>query len=53
MARTEGVLVLEQYFGDYITVAVFIAAGAILVGISLMVVSYIIAVIRNYPKEES
>jgi NADH-quinone oxidoreductase subunit A len=36
VARTEGVLVLEQYFGDYITVAVFLAAGIILVGAALI-----------------
>jgi NADH-quinone oxidoreductase subunit A len=28
--------VLEQYFGDYITVAVFLAAGVILVGAALI-----------------
>ncbi len=28
---------LEQYFGDYITVAVFLATGALLVGVGLLV----------------
>lgn len=32
----KGSLVLEQYLGDYITVAVFLAAGAILVGGGLL-----------------
>jgi NADH-quinone oxidoreductase subunit A len=39
--RTEGVLVLEQYFGDYITVAVFLAAGALLVGVGILVAGWI------------
>jgi NADH-quinone oxidoreductase subunit A len=29
-------LVLEQYFGDYITVAVFLVSGALLVGIGIL-----------------
>jgi len=33
--------VLEQFFGDYITVAVFLAAGALLVGIGLLVAGLI------------
>ena len=33
----EGVFVLEQYFGDYITVAVFLATGGLLVGVGLIV----------------
>ena len=32
---------LEQFFGDYITVAVFLAAGALLVGIGLLVAGFI------------
>ena len=32
---------LEQYLGDYITVAVFLAAGALLVGIGLLVAKFI------------
>ena len=32
---------LEQFFGDYITVAVFLAAGALLVGIGLLVAGLI------------
>ncbi len=41
MERTEGVFVLEQYFGDYITVAVFLAAGGLLVGVGLLVAGLI------------
>lgn len=37
----EGVLVLDQYFGDYITVGVFIATGAFLVGAGLIVAGLI------------
>jgi NADH-quinone oxidoreductase subunit A len=33
--------VLEQYLGDYITVAVFLAAGALLVGVGLLVAGQI------------
>jgi len=33
--------VLDQYFGDYITVAVFLAAGALLVGVGLLVAGLI------------
>ncbi len=32
---------LEQYLGDYITVAVFLAAGALLVGVGLLVAGLI------------
>ena len=32
---------LEQYFGDYITVAVFLATGGILVGAGLIVAGLI------------
>ncbi len=32
---------LEQYLGDYITVAVFLAAGAVLVGVGLLVAGQI------------
>jgi NADH-quinone oxidoreductase subunit A len=39
--RTEGVFVLEQYFGDYITVAVFLATGGLLVGVGLLVAGLI------------
>ncbi len=41
MERNEGVSVLEQYFGDYITVAVFLAAGGLLVGIGILVAGWI------------
>jgi NADH-quinone oxidoreductase subunit A len=33
--------VLEQYLGDYVTVAVFLAAGALLVGVGLLVAGQI------------
>ncbi len=32
---------LEQFFGDYITVAVFLAAGGLLVGVGLLVAGFI------------
>jgi NADH-quinone oxidoreductase subunit A len=33
--------VLEQYLGDYVIVAVFLAAGALLVGVGLLVAGFI------------
>ena len=32
---------LEQYFGDYITVAVFLVAGALLVGLGILVAGFL------------
>jgi NADH-quinone oxidoreductase subunit A len=36
LERTEGAWVLDQYFGDYITVAFFLVGGALLVGVGLV-----------------
>ena len=43
---------LENYLGDYITVAVFLAAGALLVGVGLLVAGWIAPNHPNKVKSE-